>query len=251
MPRRSSKLQRPLYRQVEGVLRGQIRSGRHPVGTVLPTENQLAQQFGVSRATIRNALQKLVSDGLLQAKSGVGTRVIRAGGKAQASSLRGLTEELRDRGIATKARTLHSALVTPSPEVNSKLRLYDNERVLYLKRLREVAGTPFALLNAFVPESFGIRPEEDFSGPLYELIEKTHNLHITHGEDVVGARLATAEEAELLQAEQSTPVLTVRRTAFIEFDRPIEYVDAIIRADIYDYHVTLKREKKNKYVSPI
>ena len=233
----------PLYRQVEAVLRSQIRSGQHSVGSILPTENELARRFGVSRATVRNALQKLSTDGFVHAKSGVGTQVIRAQGTARTSELRGLTEDLRARGIATKARTLQSSLVVPPPSIAAKLKLREDERALQLTRLREVAGTPFALLNAYVPESIGIAPDQDFSGPLYELIEKAYNLHITYGEDVIGARLPTLREAELLQTGPGAPVLTMRRTAYTEFDRPIEYVEAAIRADLYEHHVTLSRKK--------
>jgi GntR family transcriptional regulator len=171
----------------------------------------------------------------------VGTLVIRARKGVRGAKLRGLTEDLRSQGVATTARTLSAALEIPTPAIRSKLKLYRDERVLHLLRLRDIAGSPFALLSSYVPESLGLTPDEDFSGPLYEIIERSHRLHIIYGEDSISARLPNAQEAELLQIKPSAPILAVRRTAFVEFDRPVEYVEGAIRSDLYEYNVTLNR----------
>jgi GntR family transcriptional regulator len=230
-----------LYQQVEIVLREKIQSGQYPIGTTIPTEQQLMASFNVSRSTIRSALKALSDDGLIKPRAGVGSLVIRAQKEARGTRLRGLTEELRMQGVATSARTLSATFQVPSPAIRAKLKLYSDERVLHLRRLRDIAGSPFALLNSYVPESLGLTPDEDFSGPLYEVIERSQRLHIIYGEDAIGARLPTAQEIDLLQITASAPVLTIRRTAFVEFDRPIEYVESAIRSDLYEYNVTLNR----------
>ncbi len=231
----------PLYQQVKNVLLEQIQSGQYAVGTVLPTEHGLAEKFGVSRATIRNALRGLTDDGLIKSKPRVGAEVVRARKYVETPRLQGLTDHLRRKGIATRARTLIADFITPSPAVRAKLRLREDERVLHLERLREIAVSPFALINSYVPESFGLTPDEDFSGPLYELIERTHNLHIIYGETTIGARLPTEKEADLLQISTGTPVVSTRRTTFTEHNRPIEFVESTLRSDLYEYTVTLNR----------
>lgn len=231
----------PLYRQLASVMKTRITSGHYAVGTTLPTEQTLAETFNVSRATIRNAIRALTADGLLKSKAGVGTIVIRAQEPVRSATLRGLTEDLRRQGVATHARTLSAQFETPSPAIRERLELSRGERVLHLRRLREIAGSPFALLSSYIPESVGLKPDEDFSGPLYELIERSHRLHIIYGKDAIGARVPTSQERELLQIVDETPVLVIRRTAYLEFDKPIEYVEAAIRADLYEYNVTLTR----------
>lgn len=225
------------------VLYGQIKSGQYPVGETLPTEEELQRTFKVSRSTIRNALRDLAADGLIKARPRVGTVVIRARPEVQASELRGLTEDLRQQGLSTKAKVLAAAFVEPSPAIRAHLELATGERALELKRLRNIAGTPFAFITSYVPESIGLTLDEDFSEPLYRVIERFHNLHIIYGRDVIAARGVKDHEAELLRAEPGTPVLVIRRTAYLEHDRPVEYVEAVIRSDLYEYTVTLLRGK--------
>ncbi|UOM37284.1 GntR family transcriptional regulator [Acuticoccus sp. I52.16.1] len=231
----------PLYRQVEALLRAQIEAGKHPVGTALPPEQDLAAALRVSRATVRNAIRTLAEDGLVKPTPGVGTLVVRTRTPARRSTLLGLTEDPRLTGVPTRARTLHAELAAPSPAVRDKLALRHDERALHLVRLRDVAGAPFTVIRSYVPEWVGLTPKDDFSGAIYDLIERSRKLHITHGEDTVAARAATPGEAEALEIAPGTPVLTIRRTSFVEPDRPVEYAEAAIRSDLYEYNVTLTR----------
>jgi GntR family transcriptional regulator len=233
-----------LFHQVRDLLRNQIQTGQIPVGETIPTELELQRTFKVSRSTVRSAIRELADDGLLRAKPGVGTVVIRSRPQVNSSHLRGITEDLRRQGVSTRANVLRAEIVMPTPAIRSRLELPNGERVLQLVRLRTIGGTPLALINSYVPESVGIGPDEDFSGPLYELIERSHALYITYGRDVISARGARTDEARALEVEAGAPILQVRRTAFIDPDRPIEYVEAAIRSDLYEYHVTLPRGKE-------
>jgi GntR family transcriptional regulator len=226
---------------VRDVLRHEIESGRLQVGDRLPPEIELCATFDVSRSTIRTAIRELSDAGMIHAKPGVGTVIIRPRPDVRQSMLSGLTEELRDQGVTTSADVLLSTFEKPTASVKERLRLENGERVLHLRRLRTVANAPLALLDSYVPESIGISPSEDLSGPLYELIERTHHRRITHGQDVVGARTASQREADILEIASGAPVLTLTRTAYIEPERPVEYVEATIRSDLYTYRVTLSR----------
>lgn len=223
------------------MLRSQIVTGKFPVGEVLPTEHSLMRIFNVSRATVRSALKDLTNEGLIKGKPGVGTIVIRSRPEIQQSRLRGLTEDLKQQGISTDAVVISASLEEPTPAVRHHLELAAGEKALQLVRQRKIAGTPFALITSFVPASLGITPDEDFSGPLYQLLERTHRLHIIYGRDVITARAANECEAQALNVLPGTPILFIRRTAYIEHDRPVEYVEASIRTDLYEYAVTLPR----------
>lgn len=233
----------PLYQQVRTVLRRQIESGQYSVNSTLPTEHDLARSFSVSRATIRSAISGLVSDGFVKAQPGVGTLVIRTRPQTRTATLRGLTEDLGVKGLTTRAVVLKAEFAIPSPLVRARLELFADERVLHLVRMRTIASTPFALVNSYVPESAGISPDEDFTGPLYALIERSHGLPIGHGEDIIAARGARADEADILQIAPGTPVLYLRRTAYLEHDKPVEYVECAMRSDLYEYCVTLPRSQ--------
>lgn len=232
----------PVYKQLREMLRSQIETGQLAVGTTLAPEIELAETFGVSRSTMRSAILGLVEDGLLKRKPGAGTVVIRSRPEEHRSYFRGLTEDLKQRGIVSTVTVLNKEITAPSSAVAAQLRLSRGEKVLKLSRLRKIAGVPLVLTYAYVPDWVGIGLDADFSRPLYKLIERSDRLHITYGEDILGALAADASKAAALEVEPGTPVLTVRRTTFVEHDRPVEYVKAYLRSDLYEYHVVLPRK---------
>lgn len=234
------------YHQLRDFLRGRIVSGEYEVGTTIPAERDLQATFGVSRSTVRHALRDLTDLGLVRATVGVGTVVIRSRPAVQQSSLRGFTEDLAVRGTPTTAHVVSAVISPPPPHVRDRLELPATEAVLHLVRLRSVAGTPLALMHNFVPASIGIGVDEDFTRPLYELLERDHERFITYGRDSITARAAREDEAQHLDVSPGTPVLNLKRIAYVEHDRPIEYVEAAVRGDLYEYNVTLLRGKERR-----
>jgi GntR family transcriptional regulator len=233
---------RPRYREVTELLRSRIESGHFPVGSTLAPEVELAKTFGVSRATMRRAILELVEDGLLKRRPRVGTVVIRSRKVDDRSYFRGITEDLRSRGISSTVTVLKVDLVTPTPAIAEELQLPVDEQVLRLVRVRKLAGVPFGLLTSYVPRWVGLKPTDDFARPLYRLIEATAKVHITYGHDVLGAAEATPEVAAALDVPVGSAVLRVRRTAYVDRNRPVEYVQSYLRSDLYEYHVVLPRE---------
>lgn len=233
---------RPVYKQLRELLREQIESGHIPIGSALPPEVSLAKSFGVSRSTIRRAILDLVEQGLLKRKPRVGTTVIRSRVEERHSWFRGITEDLRSKGISSTVEVLSSRKLVPNGAVLNELKLSGGDEVLELVRLRKIAGIPLALTRSYVPAWVGIRLDADFSKPLYELIESAGNLHITYGHDILGATVADAELAVVLDIAEGTPLMRVRRTTFVDHARPVEFVLSLIRSDLYEYHVTLPRK---------
>jgi len=231
----------PVYAHVARALSSQIASGRYGVGEVLPSEHELCRSFGVSRATVRSALRSLADAGLVKARAGVGTVVLRAREDRRDASLQGITEDLRQKGIETTTRSLSLGFEAPSAALRANLKLLGDERVLHHVRLRSMVAAPFGISQAYIPESVGLTPDDDFSQPIFDLIEKSRRHAILYGEDVVAARMPTPTEAQLLEISEPMPVIAIRRTVFVEFDRPVAQVDWAIRSDFYDYHITLKR----------
>lgn len=234
----------PVYKQLRDMLRTQIETGQLPIGSTLPPEVELAQKFGVSRSTIRSAILDLVDQGLVKRKPGAGTVVIRTRAEEHRSWFRGLAEDLQRNGVVSTVTVLGKEVTKASAAVAAHLKVIRGEDVLRLTRLRRIAAGPLALINSYVPAWTGVSLDDDFTKPLYELIELRGRLHIIYGHDVLGATAADETKAAALDVAVGTPLLTIRRTAFVEHERPVEYVEAFLRSDLYEYHVSLPRREQ-------
>jgi GntR family transcriptional regulator len=234
--------QMPLYRQVIAALRNQIVTGQRSVGSMLPTEHELTEVFNVSRATVRRAIQGLREEGLIRARPGLGTVVVRKRPHRQYATLRRLNDDLEERGLASTVKLVSVQLEEPSDAVRENLHVANGDRVLHVTRLRTIAAQPFSLTEFYVPEWVGIGMDSDFSRPIHELVERTRQNFITHGTDRVSARAATDVERQALNMPATLPVLFVRRASFTDYDQPVEYIESAIRSDLFDYMVTLPRE---------
>src|SRR5690606_3358167 len=126
----------PLYHQVEVAIRERISSGAWAPGTQIPTEDQLCEQFRVSRVTIRHALRNLVAQGLLERERGRGTFVRDTTLTAGARGLTSFSAEMEALGLKPGARTLSATVMPASPEVAGALELLEGERVVAIRRLR-------------------------------------------------------------------------------------------------------------------
>ncbi len=235
-------MRRPLYQQVEDALKAQILSGRRPVGYKLPTESALSDMFNVSRDTIRRAIRSLKDEGLVKATPGVGTVVVRNRPEMHKPTLKRLTEHLRDAGLPLDIELVDVDLREPSRAIREHLRLPAGERVLRIQRTRKIAARPFSMTTFYVPEWVGIGTEADFTSSIHTLIEKDRKNFIIYGTDRISARAPTAEEQQVLTIPDNLPLLIVRRTSYTDHDRPIEYFEAAIRSDLYEYIITLPRE---------
>src|SRR5574342_920172 len=143
----------PLYYQLENILRSKIEGGEVLPNHKLPTEQELSREYKISRATVRQALAALVSEGLLFRKQGKGTFVTEKATQTKTVKLTGFTEDLFTEGHQAEVKVLEVKAV-PSPErVSGILRIPTGEEVIRFKRVRSVDGSPFSyVINYMVPE---------------------------------------------------------------------------------------------------
>jgi DNA-binding GntR family transcriptional regulator len=228
----------PLYFQVAEQISEAIRRGDLTPGSRLDNEILLADRLGLSRPTIRQAIQYLVDKGLLVRKRGVGTQVVH-GQVKRSVELTSLYDDLRRAGQEPATRVLALAPVPAGEEVARVLGVTPGTEVLRLERLRFAAGEPLALLHNWLP--LGLAPlttETLEERGLYELL-RAAGVRMRVANQRIGARAASATEARLLGERRGAPLLTMLRTTYDDQGRAVEHGSHVYRASHYSLEVTL------------
>ena len=228
----------PLYFQVAEQLEQAIASGQLSPGFKLDNEISLADQIGLSRPTMRRAIQELVDKGLLVRKRGVGTQVVH-GRVRRELELTSLFDDLRATGQKPATQVLVNQVEPAPAEVADELGFAEGDEVLHLERLRLADEKPLAVLRNWLPANVITPTDEELeSGGLYQLIRDA-GTHVQVARQRIGARGATTQEARLLGGRKNDAVLTMQRTAYADSGRAIEYGDHCYRPEAYSFEVTL------------
>jgi DNA-binding GntR family transcriptional regulator len=228
----------PLYFQVAQRLEQLIESGEMPPGSRLENEIALADQLGLSRPTMRQAIQHLVDKGLLVRKRGVGTQVVHARVRRQVE-LSSLFDDLERAHRQPRTEVLSFGLGPAPEDVAAALRLPAGTDVIAFERLRYAQDEPLALMRNYVPVGVAdISAEALTRHGLYQLLRDGGvQLHIA--DQTIGARKAGATEARLLHETRGAPLLTMLRTAYDHANRAVEYGSHVYPASRYSFELTL------------
>ncbi len=224
------------------LLRDEILRGTHPRGTLLPGELRLAEAHGVSRVTIRRALDALAADGLIERRAGAGTLVAGAGLSQTgiAADFATLMPQLVQMGQSTTARLLSFGHVAPPPAIAAALGT--GERVQRAVRVRLIGDAPFSHLTTHVPDSIA----RDFSEadmattPLFRLLERA-GITVDHAHQSISATLATPEVAEALDLAPGAALIALTRVVHDASGRGVEHLSALYRPDRFRLEMTLNR----------
>lgn len=204
-------------------------------GTPAPSERDLVDRFGVARMTVRQALDALVGEGVLERHPGRGTFV--AGPRRTPTGVRGLTDDLARRGVAVETRTLAAGTVPAGEAMAGAFRLRPEDLLVRWLRLRVGDGRPVCLSETYLPAAFAGDLLEHLPASLYDELA-TRNLRPTWAEDAVSAGLATDDEASLLEIPAGGPVLRLTRRALCG-ETVVELSRSVLRGDEYTLHLQL------------
>ena len=228
----------PLYFQVSQQIEHAISSGQLGPGARLDNEISLADQFGLSRPTMRRAIQELVDKGLLVRKRGVGTQVVH-GQVTRPVELTSLFDDLARANQAPRTTLLVNEIIASSDTVAHFLDVPIGAKVLRLRRLRFANGEPLAILENYLPEDLAEIGRSDLEARgLYQLM-RAKGVHIRVAKQRIGARAGTAEECQLLGERKGSPLLTMDRATHDDSGRPVEWGHHVYRASQYSFEVTL------------
>jgi len=228
----------PLYFQVAQYLEQMIESGELPMGTRLDNENSLAGQLGLSKPTMRRAIEYLVGRGLLVRKRGIGTQVVHAKVTREVE-LTSLYDDLAKTG-RDPSTTVVSFRTEPAPDaLAAELGLAPGTPVYVFERLRHAGAEPLALMRNHVPEHLMRLSAADLEAQgLYNLF-RANGISMRIAKQSIGARAATAAEARALGERKGAPLLTMERSAYDEQGRAVEHGRHVYRASRYSFDLTL------------
>ncbi len=224
----------PYHYQLRELLRDEIASGHWEVGERLPSERELCEAFNLSRTTIREAIDALVSEGLLRREKGRGTFIAEPKITEKWLETPGsFTESMLEQGYQLETIVLSLTVENSPYKVSRELRLRTGEPVIVLNRLRTMLQEPILLVTSYIPQK--LCPElvnEDFSRQsLYQLWREKYNLEITQAKRFMEAVAADELEANLLHVRQGTPLMLIESTAYLEDGTPVEFFKARHRGD--------------------
>ncbi|PYY35486.1 GntR family transcriptional regulator [Curtobacterium sp. MCBD17_030] len=228
----------PLYHQVASRIEESIRSGAMPPGARLENEIALGERLGLSRPTIRRAIQDLVDKGLLVRRRGIGTQVVH-GPVTRKVELTSLYDDLTQGSQQPTTQLLDRSDVPATQAVAEALGVEVGASVVHVLRVRFAEDVPMAVLENYLPPEFADITDEDLRAHgLYQLL-RSRGVTMRVAKQRIGARAATDDEAGLLEIEDGDPVLTMSRTAYDASGRAVEYGVHCYRPDRYSFEVTL------------
>ena len=233
----------PYYHQLADLLRHEI-SERQSQSEVLqlPSENELSEQHGITRSTVRRALDQLERDGWIYREKGIGSFAAVRRVEHDLCALVSTTEDMRRRGWSLTTKVVSLEQVPAAILVAHLLEIPEGAPVYELRRLRCAHEDPLSLQSTYLPAELCPRLEEnDLTQSLYCLLESRYGLRLWNGEETLRARGASSDEAELLRIRESSPVMYMERVTYAATGVAVEYLEAVWRGDRYDFKVRLTR----------
>ena len=242
----------PLYHQLLCVLKAEIESGRWHADQQLPTETQIAERFGVSKVTVRQALQGLTDLGYIRREQGRGTFVTQRQFDEGPRELTSFTEEMKRHNLAATSRVLGRSVVIADARMAAALQIATDATVFILKRLRMAGGQPMGVQTAHIPSALvpGLEVEKMENVSLYETLQTRYGLYPARARETYFARLAGHEAAEALGIAEGAPVYAVERVTMLPNGKPFEFVKSVMRGDRYSIVLELVKDSTERILVP-
>jgi GntR family transcriptional regulator len=230
----------PLHTQLATLLRSRIQNQQLRPHTQLPSERELCDEHGVSRITVRKALNELLHEGLVYTAVGKGTYVADSALSEELQPLRSFSEDLRQRGLEVSSRVLEARIVASSFELAEQLQVPPGAEVVRLYRLRLADGVLIALQLSHLPHHLcpGLAQHDFTSRSLFETLRSEYGHQLVHADTTISAALPRADETRLLQLSPQSVVLISEQTTYLEDGSVIEFTRSVFRGDRYKLYVT-------------
>lgn len=234
----------PLYRRIQNELRDQVRSGQRAPGARLETEQELMARYGVSRATVRQALGGLIAEGFLEVRRGLGTFVRARPVEHALGGFYTFSREIERHGMTPGTRVRYVRVEPSSVAIASALGLEPGTPVVALARLRLADTEPLVTEVSYLPASRfpGLERYDFGSVRLYDTLTRHYGTRPVRAREAFEPVLLSPREAQLLGRARGEPALRVDRVAYDAEGGIVEYCRSVVRADRYRYSVELREQ---------
>lgn len=227
---------RPLWSQIDDDIREKIDSGEYKVGDILPPEMQLVDIYGVSRITIRQAMDNLMKDRYIERRRGKGTIVVERE-KRVYTSMKSSFKELEEKGESAKKIVLSVDLVECPEEAAEFFNIISNEKVLLMKRVIKIEERIITLFNSYINPIVPITIKDDFSISFYKLLN-SKGFEVTSGKEFISAAISDEEDKKIFSLEHSKAILTRKKYGYSN-SLPVEITYSRYLAEGYSIDIEL------------
>ncbi len=238
----------PLYAQVEDILISRIASGALPLGSKLPTEDDLIEEFEVSRTTIRKTIQSLIQQNLVEIRRGKGTFVAHPKITQELTELTGFVEDMQVLGRQATARVLSQQIIAANDAVARQLVLPGGTPVVRIHRVRLADDMPISFDETYLPRELGekIIAENLAIEPIFSLLEQRYDTPLLEAKYQLEAIAADTVVAAALGVEVGSPIFLIERTSYTVGNRPVDYEKLYYRGDQIRFVTQLARRAVKK-----
>ncbi|WP_088815317.1 MULTISPECIES: GntR family transcriptional regulator [Listeria] len=214
----------PIYIQIQAEIKQKIEAGVWQVGTAIPAERQLAEMFHVSRMTVRQAIQGLVDDNILQRRVGAGTFIAEKKLTERLEAVTSFTNLMLQAGKKPSTRIVSYGIRPASTQEQEALAIPEKSNVMKIERIRYGDSVPILFEVATIPENIAaLLTKEDIMNSLYEAVETKIGQQIGEAEQIMEAALVSEKVAPYLDVKLGSPVMKLRQITFLEDGRPFEF----------------------------
>ena len=234
---------RPLYKQIEMELMEKVDSGFYRIGAAIPTEHELAQLYGVSRVTVRQATNNLVARGILVRNQGSGTYVSSSTSVYERTAkIMGFKEEMEAGGRVPSTEIITYEIRTADMAIADILGIKVHDPVYYIVRLRKADEHPFVLETSYISvEKYPDITYQTMAVSKYDYFEKEKGLEIDYSHHTVLPIMPSQTIADLLKLNMEKPILKVLNITYLKNGDILDYTELVFNSERYKYTTTKTR----------
>lgn len=229
----------PKYLQIREWIMGMIARGKITVGQQLPTEEELAKGFKVNRMTVRQALDELVAEKMIDRRRGKGTILVSDKPKGyvyELDHISSFNDDMEIHGIEPVHKLLQKEVREADQDLCDKLDLGEDTRVIFTLSVKYVEGVSVLIERSFVPHAeFSKLMETEIDGPFYRLLVEKFGVTLHHSTQIFSAVLAGWEESKIFGFDRPEPCMQLDSVIYDDNDIPVEVLRAHYRGDMYRF----------------
>lgn len=231
----------PLYHQLKEILKENIEAGVWKPGDMIPSENQLMQDYNISRNTAKKAIETLVQEGVLNRIQGKGTFVSNPKFEQSLSGFYSFSKVIRERGMIPKDIIKSFQVTRVKQSIAKHLNLSEGDEVYELIRLRYVQDEPIIFETSYIPLKYfpNLTEEKLRKSSLYDLMQDEYSVFVVRAKEIFEPVLVRGYESQFLEVEEGFPALLLDRIAYDLNEQPVEFCRSIVRGDRCRFYTEL------------